>query len=164
MKTRRAGAAIVLCVAFAFAVVGCSAPAAAPAPTPAQNGVSELVRKAMKDGKVTYDEYHDGYERYAACMRKAGYPLVEKGMDRSLIDYAVPSEAVDKGVDKRCYDREFGPLDDAWQLAHVETSESTEILRQCLVKAGIKPGKTRADVDKQIDDNHIDLVACLEKG
>jgi predicted ABC-class ATPase len=160
MSNWRVLAPLVLCSLVVLS--GCATQSATP--TRAVSGESQQVRDAMKDGKVTYDEYRDGYERFAACMRKAGYPLVDKGMNRSLIDYAVPSEAADKGIDAKCYAREFEQIDTAWQLAHEDDSDSADFLRKCLTDAGITPAKTMKAMNDQIYDNNIDLVACMEKG
>lgn len=84
-------------------------PASEPEPSAEQQA-------ALEDGTVTESEYRDGFSRYAACMRDAGYPL--GGVDESgtIIDYSNDLEAVTSGVEGSCYAREFEQLDIGWQI------------------------------------------------
>ncbi|MFF2274113.1 hypothetical protein ACFVTX_17695 [Agromyces sp. NPDC058136] len=86
-----------------------AAPATKPEPSQAQ-------LEALGDGTVTETEYRDGYARYSACMRDAGYPLVFVDEGGPIIRYSNISEAVDSGEEEGCYASEFEQLDIDWQI------------------------------------------------
>lgn len=88
---------------------------AAPAPS-AEPSASQ--REALSDGTVTEAEYREGFARYRQCMADGGYPLIGPDDTGTVIIYATTSEAVQSGVEARCYSAEFADLDAGWQSAN----------------------------------------------
>lgn len=68
----------------------------------------------LADGRVTLDEYRDGFDRYRDCATAAGVPLANVGFDAatSLFTFVRTSTVADED----CYIREFYALDVIWQL------------------------------------------------
>ena len=116
--------------------------------------------EALADGVVTREEYVAGFDRFAACMAGAGYPLDGGNRAAIIISASMPSAAVDDGTDRRCYEPEFMDIDIAWQGAHQDDSETTQFLRDCLTAHGITPAHPRTEVDQQLKDNGIDYDEC----
>ncbi len=164
MKTRE-GVAIVAGLLLGAVVVGalsaCSSPAGRDA---TQHGadtahMSASEAAAMADGKVSADEYQAGFRRYQSCMKKAGWNVTISDDSGYLIHYAFP--AAGEQSDARCYAREFGALDDAWQAENVDRDTTTIGLKKCLANAGITPAKTRAEVDDQLAAAGISEQSCF---
>jgi hypothetical protein len=124
---------------------------------------SDALRAALAGGDIDYDKYIEGYRRFSTCMRAAGFPLTMESENNLVMDFAVVGEAVFDGTEAECYEREFAPLDIAWQLHQEDTSESAEILRQCLIKRGIVPEATVAAMTEQMSEEGIPLEDCLAK-
>jgi hypothetical protein len=78
---------------------------------------------ALADGIVTREEYLAGFERYVTCLADAGYALHSVNTESEIIDYAIPSDVVDSGVEHQCYEREFFEIDSGWQIAHPQHSD-----------------------------------------
>jgi hypothetical protein len=78
---------------------------------------------ALADGVVTREEYLAGFERYVTCLADAGYALQSINTESEIIDYAIPGDVVDSGVEHQCYQREFFEIDSGWQIAHPQQSE-----------------------------------------
>ncbi|WP_454048533.1 hypothetical protein [Cellulomonas sp. Marseille-Q8402] len=56
------------------------------------------------------------YERYVACMDRAGFTVELLDDSGPVLEYRLPGAAVDSGDDERCYAAEFADMDTAWQL------------------------------------------------
>jgi len=78
---------------------------------------------ALADGIITRDEYLAGFGRYVTCLADAGYALQGMNTELEIIDYAIPGDVVDSGVEHQCYQREFYEIDMEWQIAHPQQSE-----------------------------------------
>jgi hypothetical protein len=79
----------------------------------------------MKDGKVSPAEYRVAFERYQVCMRLAGYPLSEVSMADGKYDYRAPLKSVSDGLERKCYDSEFGQVDRLWQFSLLKAADHT---------------------------------------
>ena len=123
---------------------------------------SEAQAEAMADGIVTREEYVAGFDRYVACMAGAGYHVDGGNRTATLISYSIVAAAVDDGTDQLCYDPEYKDIDMTWQIAHVDESETTQLLRDCLTAHGVTPAYPSAEVDQQLKDNGIDPRDCLQ--
>lgn len=85
----------------------------APAPDPSAAQLAEL-----SDGHVTRGEYDAAFDRFAACMTTAGYPIASTDRTETVIQYSLSGDSVLAGVDTQCYNAEFEQVDIAWQIAH----------------------------------------------
>jgi hypothetical protein len=94
--------------------------------------VSELA-----DAQVTRDEYERGFQRFVDCMADAGHEVMSINKTEQRIDYVITGESVTDGTDARCYRTEYEALDNIWQTAHADNSETERILRQCFADAGV---------------------------
>lgn len=130
--------------------------AAEPAPPTA----SAAQNAAMEDGIVTRDEYVVAYQRFSACMSEAGFPLVFVDLNKTVIEYSTTQEAETDGASARCYGREFLEVDQAWQIANEDTSETARVLGECLRARGIAPGATLAEKEVQLEAAGIRLQDC----
>lgn len=159
---RVSGALVAL---FVMALSGCQA--ASPAPTPSATGsaASDQQREALADGKVTWDEYKAGFDAYRGCLEKAGYELVSPHVDEfRLMDFGVPDAAVQSGVDDKCYRLHYSGVDDAWQIAHLDESETAQTVKSCLSAAGISPKKRYSDNLDLLEEHGIDVEKCSAEG
>ena len=149
-------------IAGALLVVGgLAACSAGPPPVGGPGSASsEEQTAALADDSVSSDEYEEGFRRYQACLADAGYDLLLGDGTGYLVDYSVPDAAVTSGADEACYVREFQQVDISWQLAHVDESETTQFLKDCLAQRGITPGETREEVDKQLEANGLSASDC----
>ena len=77
-----------------------------------------------------------------------------------FIEYSIPLEADESGVDAPCYEREFDDVDTVWQLAHEDVSWSAHVARQCVIAAGLTPHEKMADNIKELDDANVDTTTC----
>lgn len=103
----------------------------------AEREMSAAQRAAVKDGAVTEAEYEAGYQAYAACLRKAGYPLTELPKQGPFREMLIPDGAVHSGVDESCSYRHFWAIDDLYQAAHEAEQPGTIALAQCAKEHGI---------------------------
>lgn len=123
-------------------------------------GASEAQAEAVSDKVVDADEYQAGFKRYSSCLADAGYEVVVKGEVNFSVDYAVPDAAVQSGSDQACYEGEFQLIDMMWQLAHQDTSQSTQKLRDCLTEHGITPEETTDQIVEQLTEAGIGPEDC----
>ncbi len=133
-------------------------------PSSQQLGISPEQAAAIADGVASYNEYAEGFRRYTSCMEDAGYSIDVSGETNQVITYSVPTNAVDEGIDERCYSAEFARLDMLWQVARQDTSADAQRLRACLSDRGIEPADTWDDMVMQADENAVDLLQCLAPG
>jgi hypothetical protein len=126
-----------------------------PLPQPSAAQQAELA-----DGAVTEAEYHAAFERFSQCMSDAGYPVLGGEQVGYLIMYSTSNEAYTAGVDTQCYVAEFQEVDTAWQIAHEDESQNTQILRDCLEAHGIDPPYATADVVAALEDAGIPFEEC----
>lgn len=137
---------------------GVSATKPTPSPTVAQ---SKQQRAAVSDGVVTLDEYRAGFDRYQACLARAGFELVDPHLDEhDLMDSGVPDAAVRSGVDEKCYRYNWEAVDTLWQIAHEDSSESAQIVRACLESKGVDPRDAYADNLDLMQELGIDITEC----
>lgn len=157
-KNRTAFALIALSVGL-LTMAGCATKAPAQADEPADDGTSvtliddrpsEVQSDALADGKVGRDEYLGGFAAYESCLNEAGFELTAIDLEATILDYAVPDEAVQAGVEEPCYRRHFALIDETWQLANVDSTETTQFLRACLEANGIEPSKDSTKLEQQV--------------
>lgn len=109
-----------IAIALATALTACAGPAQVGTSTP--EWMSDDQATAVADGVISSDEYESGFSRYRSCLEAEGYALVLNGKENQSYQFGIPAEAVDSGVDARCYEQEFREVDVIWQLAHQDTS------------------------------------------
>jgi hypothetical protein len=127
---------------------------------PIPDAASAHQRAALADDRVTREEYDAAFELFSACVRKAGFEVLVQGESNETIAYSVTETAVTSGVEGECYDTEFRMIDVVWQMSHVDTSEATTQLRECLEAHGIRPANTTEEVAQQLADAGIGLGSC----
>jgi hypothetical protein len=120
-----------------------------PASTQATQPASELVQQILSDGDVSRAEFDRAWSSYAACTREQGVELVEESYlpyqfsftANAVTKGALSNEAIDS-ISNACSVRFFGPVKDAYLIAHSPSPAETETLRKqvasCLVEAGAK--------------------------
>ncbi|BDZ50671.1 hypothetical protein GCM10025867_29120 [Frondihabitans sucicola] len=69
------------------------------------------------DGKVTFEEYTNAFNRLQACMAEAGFPEAVVPFADEHYGYTVPGDGA-TAFDTRCYPREFQDVDTLWQGEH----------------------------------------------
>ena len=143
-------------------IVGCSATSDESTGVPnVPEMASSEVTAALSDGTVTYDEYESAYRNFVACMNDGGFEVIEHDPDANgVINYSVSNDAVAAGVDEACYNEHYGPGDQAFQIAHEDTSSSAEFLRTCLREHGIEPSDTMEGLLAQFEKEGIDIATC----
>ncbi|GIT78934.1 hypothetical protein LLS1_06030 [Leifsonia sp. LS1] len=119
---------------------------------------------ALDDGDVTWDEYEAAFKAYEACLARHGYELDQPHISGDLMDFGVPSAAVDSGVDDTCYAFNWAQVDQAWQIAHEDTSESAQIVAECLRSHGIVPSEKYTENLERLRGNGIQLGDCPADG
>lgn len=159
-KNRTAATLIALSVGV-LTVAGCATKAPAQAEAPTDDGTSvtlidarpsEAQSDALADGKIDRDEYLAGFAAYDSCLNEAGFTLTPIDLDATILDYAVPDEAVQAGAEEPCYRRNFALIDETWQLANFDSTETAQFLRSCLEANGIKPSEDATKLDQQVRD------------
>jgi hypothetical protein len=156
-----------MAVVFLLALSACSA-GATPVPRSSQPlwgltirsdaSYSRAQHAELADGRVTRDEYHEAFRRFAACLGKKGFTLMDNGEQNELIQYGVPAAAGD--LYDKCYDWEFEWVDTVWQLSRADTSHQAKAYAVCLTEKGITPKKTEDEKYLQLEDAHIDPADC----
>lgn len=153
----------VLLLAF---LAGCSESPGAQSLSAGSSGPSHDVsadqQDALADGIVTHDEYEAGYRRFVACLAQSGFVVSDSGLRYGVHDYGVPSDAIAAGEDRRCYGLEFEALDVQWQLAHEESSATSELIASCLTKRGIVPARSVDELHTQLDAAGLSLEQCVQ--
>jgi hypothetical protein len=148
----------------AGSLVGCSGPASQPARSAIEPSISIQQKDALKDGQITWDEYQSGFKAYDACLTKKGYQLVNPHVKGDLMDFGVPGAAVDSGADDECYQFNWAQVDGAWQIDHEDTSESAQIIANCLQANGFTPVEKYADNLALLNKHGIDIADCPVNG
>ena len=93
-------------------------------------------------------------------MKENGAELVNVDETGVIITYSYLTSA--EKTHLTCYMAEFSELDRRWQLENENYSESTKLLRECLIANGIEPSKDATVVANQIADAKIDVATCLK--
>jgi major membrane immunogen (membrane-anchored lipoprotein) len=150
-------------LAAALLLAGCSASAPVSSDKVSNKGLSAAQSTALSDGVVSADEYEAGYQRFVACLAKEGYTVAEQPKKGTAIQYSVPSAAVDSGKEKKCYDAEFGQLDEKWQVSNEDTSDTAIAVKACLQAKGVEPKATLNDMLDQLDSIKVTLAECMKK-
>lgn len=156
------GSALIVAAGCLGVLAGCT-DAATQATTASRtdSAISSEQRQALADGKVTWDEYKAGFDAYEACLRKAGYELQSPHVDEyRRMDFGVPAAAVDSGDDEKCYRYHYSGVDDAWQIAHLDESETAQNVKSCLRSAGITPKNRYADNVALLEEHGLDASQC----
>jgi hypothetical protein len=125
-KESRRATGLVLLVAGLLTMMGCAAPD--DPYTDEVNGAlvqrSERQVQALQDGTVDSDEYEAGFRAFASCLEAEGFELlVEDDPGTALIEYSVPSLAVETGVEFECYETHYALLDMNWQMQNERPGE-----------------------------------------
>lgn len=116
----------------------------------------------IADGIATREEYVAAFNRFLGCMSAGGYDLgaiPQEGV--TVFDFGIPTLAVEDGTDERCYVSQYQQVDMLWQIQNQDTSESTQVLRDCLTANGIPPAEKTEDVVQQLRDAGIDPADCM---
>ncbi|MGO4536735.1 hypothetical protein [Leifsonia sp. 2MCAF36] len=145
-------------------LIGCSGPASEPAHSAIEQSISGQQRDALKDGRITWDEYQSAFKAYAACLTKKGYELVNPQVKDDLMDFGVPGAAVESGADETCYAYNWGQVDGVWQIDHEDTSESAQIVAHCLQVNGYTPAEKYQDNLELLKTHGIDIADCPVNG
>jgi hypothetical protein len=119
-------------------------------------------KAAIADGVITRAEYTSGFDRFTACLKRAGFEVVSVRETGNLIEYSVPADAVATGDDDRCYRGEFVEIDRGWQLAHEDESSTTRMYQACLDANGVPASTSAEEVWKQMERHGLDEKICLE--
>ena len=154
----------VVVVVVAATLSGCSGAAETPSSSPSLAAISRQQVDALQDGDVTWDEYQTGFAAYQACLSKEGYELVDPHIADDLMEFSVPGTAVESGADDACYQYNWSQIDDAWQIAHQDTSASARLVAACLEANGIKPEQKYTDNVDLLNENGIDASECPADG
>jgi hypothetical protein len=125
------------------------------------SSMSDTQSSALADGVISADEYEEAFSRYRSCLEGAGYALVMQGTENQSYQFGIPAEAVESGVDARCYEQEFRQVDILWQLSHQDTSDATEAMRECLRAVGIEPERDTEKVARQLAEAGISIENCV---
>jgi hypothetical protein len=128
---------------------------------PVDAPISSAQRAELADGKISYDEYHEAFRRFAACLAKGGFTIMDNGGQNEIIQYGVPEAASE--LDDKCYVREFQWVDATWQSSRADTSNQAKAYAVCLKEKGITPGKTEDEKYRQLQNARIDPSACAER-
>lgn len=148
---------LALSVAFApLLLLGCAA-------VPPDDGQLPFDGGLAAGEDVTYDQYQAAFNEYRACLQGKGYEIVIHGEVNRTIQFSVPSAAVDSGADAECYDGGFALVDAAWQISQIDTSESAQILRACLIELGIEPDESYQAMNEQLFESGNDPTACVSQ-
>jgi len=161
MRTLRA---VLMAGLLVGSLVGCSGPAAVSAHSTDEPSISRQQKEALKGGVITWDEYQTAFKAYQACLSKKGFQLVDPHFKNDLMDFGVPAAAVDSGADDKCYSYNWAQVDQAWQIAHEDTSESAQIVANCLRAKGITPVEKYTDNLELLKHNGIDVGDCPTVG
>lgn len=140
-------------------LAGCTAGEVVARPTDAVMSAEQAA--ALTDGAIDYDEYHEGFRRFVACLSARGYEVLIEEESFDLVNFGVPEAAVDAGDDLECYHAEFQAIDIQWQGDHIETSETAWIMTRCLEDHGLDAPATIAEKDALLRANDIPLEDCL---
>jgi len=131
-------------------------------PTMPQKSAQQV--SELADGIVFRDEYLAAFNRFVGCMSAAGYFVAAIDPTALILNYSISEDAVRSGADELCYESQFMGVDAAWQTQNEDSSETTQMLRECLVRQGIEPAEPRVDIDSQLEAAGIDPEACLVYG
>lgn len=145
-------------------LLGCSGSAGSPTRSAVQPAISSQQKEALADGAVNWDEYQVSFQAYQACLSRKGYELVNPTVKGELMDFGVPAAAVDSGADDECYQYNWAQVDQVWQIAHEDTSESAQIVANCLRSKGITPKAEYTANLELLRDHGIDLADCPVNG
>lgn len=118
---------------------------------------------ALADDVISHAEYQAAFEKYRGCMALSGYPVTVLGDEGTIIDMRVPAEAVESGVDGRCYRTEFMAVNEAWQLANQDQLADHAQLGDCLSERGLPVPETREEKVDALLVAGVDLGSCLSQ-
>jgi hypothetical protein len=126
---------------------------------------SQVLRAALADGRVTFDEYEAGFLRFKDCMANAGYPLKEVRFDQSTQLYLYVTTG--NGTADGCYSSDFEPLDMAWQGNRDRPGNiDVKVLswyHDCLVEAGVSvDGVAEEGYLALMEQNGVDVGQCVQ--
>lgn len=118
-------------------------------------------RAALQGGEVTRSEYQAGFERFRACLSEEGYELSSIREVGDVLDYGIPAEAVDSGVEGQCYQEHFGFLDEVWQIEHSADRDYIDRVNACLGTDGTDgTASTVAEAEQLLAESGLDLDEC----
>lgn len=104
---------------------------------------------------VTESEYRAAFAEFVDCMDAEGFGVIINDDSGTVIDYAIPGEAVQSGAEETCY-TPFMPIDAAWQVANEDTSETALLIRECLEGLGYESDGTSAGDWRIIQENGLE--------
>jgi len=149
--------------ALLTALAGCTAAGTATM-TAREPSYSAQQRDALKDGDVSWDEYKTSFDAYVACLQRKGYELADIHVENDLFTAGVPGAAVDSGADDECYGYNWSRVDDAWQIAHEDTSESARLVSACLRSRNVAPSPSYQKNLELLKQHGIELADCPADG
>ena len=118
----------------------------------------------ISDREASADDYQAAFQRFRECLSAAGFELTDVEFKNNLYEFGVPNAAVEDGADEECYRAEFYYVDMLWQSSDLvqNSSETTQLLRECLAERGIEPQDTAAEIDAQLREAGIEPPECLQ--
>lgn len=164
MRTHPSLGPVVKRVAVGSLFLGAAACTGTPPVTPpidtSDLKISTAQADALSDEKVTYEEYREGFKRYSECIEAGGYSLIGVEEVNQIFSYAVLDIAVFDGVESDCYVREFEYLDIYWQVANQDSSETADVIRECLSSNGHDPKIALDDMLTQLEEAGLTDQDC----
>lgn len=164
---RTQGKTALMCALLGLAAAGLSGCASASAvaahgeDVPASYEPSTAQVDALADGVVSRVEYLSAFGNYRTCMANGGFPVTVLNDESTIIDLRVPAAAVESGVDDRCYQIEFMPVNEAWQLANQDQRADNSLLEECLSDRSLSVPETRQEKVDALLEAGVDLSSCL---
>lgn len=104
---------------------------------------------------VTESEYRAAFAEFLDCTDAEGFGVIINDDSGTVIDYAIPEDAVQRGPEETCY-TPFMPIDAAWQVANEDTSETALLIRECLEGLGYESDGTSAGDWRIIQENGLE--------
>lgn len=115
---------------------------------------------AVADGNVTQVEYSEAFRRFSSCVGSVGYDVERLANRGKLIEYRMLEEAWSTAEVKKCYDSEFSVVDEMWQIANEDSSESNAHLRQCLRRWNLSDQGLTDILVERLKHHKLDAITC----
>lgn len=115
------------------------------------------------DGKVARVEYTTGFDAFRSCMDAEGFELHSLREVGGILEFSIPDEAVQSGVESRCYQTHFAFVDATWQFEHTEERAFIERVSGCIgLDQGdvAEPLTTRVDAERALSEAGRQVADC----